>query len=211
MRCFLVIAAAACVASQKTTLPADFFEDADDTTTVCWKDSYGRGVGRPIHTCAPDKERDAGLCYKLCRDDDPTFYGIGPVCWQHCRDGYVDEGALCRKQGSIITYAKSSYGRGVGIPLGCAVDEEYDAGLCYKPCRDGYYGIGPICWEHCGELNPSDGGAICCRNATLCSDKIKDLAGGLPLAVAAAILAGEDPAAIIQSVIDAINSVLGFI
>ncbi len=27
------------------------------------------------------------------------------VCWEYCKPGYVDEGALCRKDGSIITCA----------------------------------------------------------------------------------------------------------
>ena len=28
--------------------------------------------------CASNKEKDAGLCYKRCRD---SFNGVGPVCW----------------------------------------------------------------------------------------------------------------------------------
>lgn len=60
---------------------------------------------------------------------------VGPVCWQECKPGYVDEGALCRKDGSIVTYAKRSYGRGVGSALTCAAaDPDEDAGLCYPTC-----------------------------------------------------------------------------
>lgn len=40
-----------------------------------------------------------------------------------------------------------AYGRGVGTPLSCASDEEYDAGLCYTPCNEGYNGVGPVCWK----------------------------------------------------------------
>jgi hypothetical protein len=40
-----------------------------------------------------------------------------------------------------------AYGRGVGTPLTCSSDQEYDAGLCYTPCRDGYNGVGPVCWK----------------------------------------------------------------
>ena len=31
------------------------------------------------------------------------YYGVACVCWEHCKDGWVDEGALCRKKGSIET------------------------------------------------------------------------------------------------------------
>ncbi|MCG8667867.1 MAG: hypothetical protein MI867_00510 [Pseudomonadales bacterium] len=47
----------------------------------------------------------------------------------------------------IVDPPRVAYGRGVGSPLTCASDEEYDAGLCYEPCRDGYNGVGPVCWK----------------------------------------------------------------
>ena len=85
---------------------------------VCWKDSYGRGVGKLVHVIHQRLSESGALCYPYCRNDtQPTYYGVGPVCWQHCKPGYVDEGALCRKDKSIITYAKHSYGRGAGYPF----------------------------------------------------------------------------------------------
>lgn len=42
---------------------------------------------------------------------------------------------------------KVAYDRGVGVPMGCGSEEEYDAGLCYTPCRYGYDGVGPVCWK----------------------------------------------------------------
>ena len=126
---------------------------------VCWKDSYGRGVGRAIHSCPSDQEKNGALCYPLCKEN---YYGVGPVCWENCEKGWVDEGALCRKDGSIETVAKKSYGRGAGYVLGCDDDEELDAGLCYDFCKEGFYGVGPVCWESCPEEEPVDGGAICC-------------------------------------------------
>ena len=47
----------------------------------------------------------------------------------------------------IVDPPKVAYGRGVGTPLTCASDEEYDAGLCYDFCADGYNGVGPVCWK----------------------------------------------------------------
>jgi hypothetical protein len=45
----------------------------------------------------------------------------------------------------------------------------------------------------------------------VCSDKIRSLAGGLPLTIAAAILAGDSVDQIVQDVINAINDILGFV
>lgn len=88
--------------------------------TVCWKASYGRGAGRPLHTCAPDQQKSGALCYKPCDNTTtPAFKGVGPVCWQGCKPDYKDEGALCRHRNSIKTYAKKTYGRGVGHILQC--------------------------------------------------------------------------------------------
>jgi len=190
-----------------TTLNMTVASDSD-SQPVCWKDSYGRGVGKPIHSCPSDQEKNGALCYPLCKEN---YYGVGPVCWEKCEEGWVDEGALCRKDGSIDTVAKASYGRGAGYVLGCDDDEDLDAGLCYEPCKDGFYGVGPVCWESCPEEEPVDGGAICCIDKDTCSDKIKDLSLGLPKAVMEAILAAEDPAAISKAVYDALVAALGFV
>jgi len=47
----------------------------------------------------------------------------------------------------VIGPSTPAYGRGVGTPLSCASNEEYDAGLCYTPCKSGYNGVGPVCWK----------------------------------------------------------------
>jgi len=73
------------------------------------KDSYGRGVGKPVHACKAGQEKDAGLCYAQCKSG---YKGVGPVCWGKCAQGFKDDGATCRKDVHIV--AKKSYGRGVG-------------------------------------------------------------------------------------------------
>ena len=40
-------------------------------------------------TCPPDKEYDAGLCYKSCR---AGYKGAGPVCWGQAPRGWVECG-----------------------------------------------------------------------------------------------------------------------
>ena len=44
----------------------------------CWKDAYGRGVGKVITACREGQEKNGALCYPICREG---FYGVGPVCW----------------------------------------------------------------------------------------------------------------------------------
>ena len=52
--------------------------DGNDTEAGCWKQAYGRGVGKVITACPDGKEKDGALCYPICRDG---YYGVGPVCW----------------------------------------------------------------------------------------------------------------------------------
>jgi len=184
------------------------FTLSTDDTIVCWKDTYGRGVGTVPTSCPSGQENNAGLCYPLCKSD---FYGVGPVCWQYCPTGWIDEGALCREPGSIKTIAKQSYGRGVGKMPICASDQVEDSGLCYTDCKSGYDGVGPVCWEQCPTIDPTDGGAVCCRNATVCTEEIRNLSEGLPLAVLKIILAGGDITKIVDAVKQAIEALVGFI
>ena len=119
------------------------------------KDSYGRGVGKPL-PCRDGRERDAGLCYKKCRDG---YKGVGPVCWRSCPQGYHSDGATCRKDVHIVK--KASYGRGAGTPpKSCGLGKNYDAGLCYKTCKHDFHGVGPVCWGKCPK-GFEDHGATC--------------------------------------------------
>ncbi|TNV86038.1 hypothetical protein FGO68_gene9976 [Halteria grandinella] len=72
----------------------------------CWKDAYGRGVGKVITACRDGQEKNGALCYPNCK---PGYYGVGPVCWQPCPSGFRDDGAFC--------YKPESYGRGVGYAI----------------------------------------------------------------------------------------------
>ena len=187
-----------------------------NSTDVCWKGTTTRGVGHPISCCPsshPDK--DASLCYVTCKSN---YTGVGPVCWENCPPGWIDEGALCRLKGSIKTIAKKSYGRGVGIPLTCCPNQEYDAGLCYPPCPSlphapgvPMHGVGPVCWQQCEAPDPVDGGAICAFSHANVTKKILELSLGVPLAVMDAILHGDDPAAIVDDVKHLLDAILGFV
>jgi hypothetical protein len=197
----------------------------------CWKQSYGRGVGKPMH-CKTGEAEDAALCYTPCQ---PGFKGVGPVCWQSCASGFRDDGAFCakpkpygrgvgypwkfgdkafslngararcakahpqgcEKSGEIIypkckegfhpagccicspncpkgqtdigvSCAKKSYGRGAGKPLStCPTGKDKDAWLCYTQCKSGFYGVGPVCWQHCTS-GRVDCGAGCSTSKKSC-------------------------------------------
>lgn len=108
--------------------------------------------------CPADQEQNGGLCYPLCQDD---YYGDGPVCYKNCPSDYKSDSHLCFKVASI--FAKASYGRGAGVSLTCAANQEGQSGLCYPRCNPGYYGVGPVCWQFC-KPGYTDHGATCFRH-----------------------------------------------
>merc|ERR1711934_233721 len=131
----------------------------------CWKNTYGRGVGKAIHSCdkyGTNWEDDAALCYPKCREG---FNGVGPICWS------PDHNIL------------HNYGRGVGKVLGCATHEQNDAGLCYPYCKGDeglsgdathYNAVGPICWGKCPS-GWSGCGAACVKKPEECQSWMNDI------------------------------------
>lgn len=76
-------------------------QDAD----ICWKDTYGRGVGTIPSSCSSDRYNDAGLCYPQCR---AGYKAAVTMCVPACPSGYTDTGLHCLKG--------AAYGRGGGFP-----------------------------------------------------------------------------------------------
>lgn len=72
----------------------------------CWKRAFGRGVGKPVHHCSNNKQKDGALCYDYCKTG---YHGVGPVCWSSCPSGYKDTGIDCMKP--------KPYGRGAGYAI----------------------------------------------------------------------------------------------
>ncbi|HMN30920.1 MAG TPA: Ig-like domain-containing protein, partial [Caldilineaceae bacterium] len=112
----------------------------------------------PALACPAGTEQDGALCYPLCQTD---YYGEGPVCYKNCPAGYQNDSGLCFKGAHI--FAKASYGRGAGVGLVCAPNQEGQGGLCYPRCSPGYYGVGPVCWQSC-RAGYADHGAICFKH-----------------------------------------------
>lgn len=163
------------------------------------KDSYGRGVGKPMPCKGETTENDAGLCYTPCK---AGYVGKGPVCWKACPAGYKDDGATCRIDAHIVK--KDSSARGVGtVPKTCPTGKVIQAGLCYPPCPTGYKGVGPVCWKLCtnppaksaGVSMPTECGAGCTTNSSTCATFTQQLtAAGLKVAGDIVIaIASENP------------------
>ncbi len=118
------------------------------------KGGVPRGVGKPIHACPDDKNKDAGLCYDKCRDG---YNGVGPVCWlKNCPPNTIDIGAVCTKKTEPAKKANcpsgmrddgtscwlDTYGRGTGRAPGleeCPPGWNDDGLTCRKPitCASG--------------------------------------------------------------------------
>ena len=143
--------------------PSKFHDDG----AFCRKgDPYTRGTHTSQDSCEKAEgkscERWGLLWYPKC---DNGFHNVACcVCSPDCPNGMVDIGVSCAKQ---------SYGRGVGVPLTCAISDDYDAGLCYEEkCKEGFNGIGPVCWGQC-PVGYEKCGALCLKSGT-CADKIKE-------------------------------------
>ncbi len=155
---------------------------------------YDLNISLPKSPCDDSEDYEDGLCYSKCRDG---FKGIGPVCWDRCDEGWIDDGAFCRKTNACeddqdhdgaLCYPKCRDGyKGIGpvcwkkcddgwIDDGatcrktnaCEEDQDHDGALCYPKCRDGYNGIGPVCWKRCSEGWIDDGAT--CRKANACEE-----------------------------------------
>ena len=81
-------------------------------------------------------------------------YGAWRVV-SHCSGQSLGECFL-----SAINPFDKSYGRGVGEPLGCADNEEMNAGLCYPKCQVGYKGVGLVCLQESCPSGPDCPGGM---------------------------------------------------
>jgi len=116
----------------------------------CWKDSYGRGVGKIPKACRSDEDRIGLLCYKKCPKGTKRF---GFDCHSVCPAGWRNDGLFCRH---------AEYGRGAGYPwkfkyglkhpddkMRAACERDHGKGKCektgaifYPKCKPGYHRFG---------------------------------------------------------------------
>ncbi|ETW08141.1 hypothetical protein H310_02481 [Aphanomyces invadans] len=133
----------------KKALKAVKSSGSKSSAEFCWKNSYGRGVGKIPESCKPGQDRIGLLCYDKC---PPNFARFGFDCHQVCSRGFEDQGLFCRKK---------EYGRGGGYPWKfgdrafrldgarerCERDHgrgrcEQNGAMMYPKCKEGYYPFG---------------------------------------------------------------------
>ena len=89
-----------------------------------------------------------------------------------------------------VSCQKGSYGRGAGIPLVCAANQQEDAGLCYPYCNNGYKGVGPVCWAQC-PAGMTSCGAMCVASSDECANTMLQI-GSDALQIAGSMAGGDE-------------------
>lgn len=148
------------------------WEQNDATTIVNVGKVLHANPGKPLSTCPDGQDKDGALCYPKCGANE---YGVGPVCWTSCPDGYKDGGVFCSKP--------ASYGRGAGYPWKVG-DKAFDYGpaqarcqkdnpqgceknglIWYPKCKAGFHAVGCcVCSPDC-PAGTTDTGATCNKNS----------------------------------------------
>ncbi len=139
---------------------------------VCWRDSYGRGVGTIPGNCEMHQDKSGLLCYPKCKKG---YTGVSFVCWQDCPSGYRNDGAFCAKP--------APYGRGAGYPWkfgdkAFSLDGarkrcrkkhgscEKSGQIIYPKCKKGYKAVGCcICSPKCPSGMGTDIGVSCTKKS----------------------------------------------
>ena len=98
--------------------------------------------------------RSGALCYPRCRKGYRTS---GPICWQITPPGHKDIGVVYYVDHGPIIPPSSV--------LGCAPDEDYDAGLCYKKPQPGWKRIATFAYKNC-PAGWRDDGLYCAKPGT---------------------------------------------
>jgi len=112
-------------------------------TPFCYRASYDRGIGYAPANCGPGKDARGAFCYDHCREgysDNGT-----PTCLQEsCPSGYTDTGLLCHYNG-LASYSpvhwdgcKSHAPDWLGG--GCV------GGLVEDSCKAGWHKVASVCW-----------------------------------------------------------------
>lgn len=153
---------------------------------LCWKASYGRGVGEVPPSCRPGQDRIGLLCYSQCPAGMKRF---GLDCHSTCPQGMRDDGLFCRA---------AEYGRGAGyawqigdhaiawedkwwagMTSRCERDHgagkcERGAGIVYPKCAPGFTAFGAnICrpsQPNCQALGMNPGVDLSCAKKVLVGD-----------------------------------------
>ncbi len=89
----IVAGSAIGAAELKATMQWIAYEMDIENTAICWKHSYGNGVGKAPTDCGAGNMQVGGVCYPNCR---AGYSANGTAtCTENCPSGYTDTGLLC--------------------------------------------------------------------------------------------------------------------
>jgi hypothetical protein len=115
---------------------------------VCWKQSFGNGVGVPL-ICPSNMVREGGICYTPCPPGQSEVTPGSLLCFDDCPTNFNDNGYFCAKPAP----------KSVGFPVQCRPGLNQEGGLCYSPCPPGYFANpgSPFCYAPCPDRYRDDG------------------------------------------------------
>lgn len=135
----------------------------------CWKDAYGRGVGKIPSKCPSNKDKIGALCYNECKND---YKRVGVDCHQKCKSGWTDHGLLCYNSKS--TYFAGSKWESCKWKkwkhvCSCPGGWNKCGPMCYAKCKSGYGSPGTcndFCQMSCSGQGYAHGVAPSCPKKT---------------------------------------------
>jgi hypothetical protein len=130
-------------------------------TDMCWKRSYGRGVGEGIDVCPIGKVKIGLLCYDPCPSG---FTRVGFDCHQNCKPGWEDQGLFCRR---------NEYGRGGGYPwqFGDGLNMNGAYSRCNRDNSQGCEQWGAVVYPKCAPNYSPFGCCLCRPNPFSCASE----------------------------------------
>ena len=124
----------------------------DDKAGFCWKDSYGRGVGKIPKTCPSGQQKIGLLCYDKCSAGMKRF---GFDCHTACPSGFKSVLLMC------VQNPPASYNRGKGYFSQTKCKKAYKTTCAkgpikwFKKCKAGYAGAVRKCKKIVQKVNCS--------------------------------------------------------
>jgi len=142
-----------CIAA--TTIVAFATQSEGRVSDFCWRQAYGRGVGKIPGKCREGEERIGFFCYPKC-EGYGKFHRFGFDCHQDCPDSseWRGFGLHCvlkdynRGVGRAATKCSGcTWGGCSGCVSNCKPDEDKNGLVCFPKCREGFedYGFLGIC------------------------------------------------------------------
>jgi len=154
---------------------------ADSRQDYCYRQSHGRGVGKPLSTCNANEEKNGLLCYPKC---ESGYAGAGPVCWEECPSGYTNTGAFCTRPAVTehLTVDHPHCPEGFhNTGVSCYNPKKLKSeSLSHAECSPGLHKKGELCYSDC-QPGFTNTGVSCYRGPDTIAKKSRGRGAGSPM------------------------------